>query len=198
MLSSNGMDEASQVTRVTQPVPATEDISLLQTLRDVDTDFLLWLNSLSSWPPVAILFRIVSRLGDGIFWYSLIGVMLYEQHYVAALHLMAVALIGLAIYKVLKSYTVRPRPYVNHPDIVLRARPLDEYSFPSGHTLHAFSLTIVSLYYFPVLGLFLVPFTLLVAASRSILGLHYPSDVMAGSSIGILVASLSLAVTSLF
>jgi undecaprenyl-diphosphatase len=33
-----------------------------------------------------------------------------------------------------------------------------------------------------------VPFTLLVALSRVVLGLHYPSDVLAGAAVGALVA----------
>ncbi len=41
------------------------------------------------------------------------------------------------IYKVLKIKTVRPRPYQVHQVIRLGEHPLDHFSFPSGHTLHA-------------------------------------------------------------
>ena len=54
-------------------------------------------------------------------------------------------------------------------------------SFPSGHTLHAASFTILALSSFPELGWLLVPFSSLVAVSRVVLGLHYPSDVAAGA-----------------
>ena len=40
----------------------------------------------------------------------------------------------------------------------------------------------------------LLPFTLLVAASRVILGLHYPSDVLAGALLGLGIAQAGLAV----
>ena len=43
-----------------------------------------------------------------------------------------------------------------------------------------------------VLGALLVPFTVLVAASRVILGLHYPTDVLAGAALGFGLASASL------
>jgi undecaprenyl-diphosphatase len=111
--------------------------------------------------------------------------------------MVAVALVGLAVYRWIKSRTRRPRPYLEYPEVVLQARPLDEFSFPSGHTLHAVSLTIVALYYYPVLGLFLVPFVSLIMLSRCVLGLHYPSDVMVGASIGLILASLSFAVVGL-
>ena len=95
------------------------------------------------------------------------------------------------LYKLIKSGTVRPRPYEAQPGIMLFAAPLDHFSFPSGHTLHAVAFTLVALAYYPWLAWFAVPFTLLVAASRVMLGLHYPSDVLAGVAIGATVAGAS-------
>ena len=70
--------------------------------------------------------------------------------------------------------------------------PLDEFSFPSGHTLHAVSFSLIALAYFPVLMPILLPFTLLVALSRVVLGLHYPSDVIAATLIGCALGGASL------
>jgi undecaprenyl-diphosphatase len=52
--------------------------------------------------------------------------------------------------------------------------------------------------YYPQLSLILLPFTLMVALSRVVLGLHYPSDVVAGALIGAAVASLSFSLVALF
>ncbi len=71
------------------------------------------------------------------------------------------------------------------------AEPLDAFSFPSGHTLHAVAFSIVAIAYYPALAWVLVPFSLLVAMSRLVLGLHYPSDVLAGAALGALIAWLS-------
>ena len=55
----------------------------------------------------------------------------------------------------------------------------------------ALALTLVACGYYPALSVVLVPFTLLTAASRVVLGLHYPSDVLAGAAIGAVVAAAS-------
>ena len=70
--------------------------------------------------------------------------------------------------------------------------PLDEFSFPSGHTLHAVAFGLVAMAHYPALALLLVPFTASVAVSRVVLGLHYPSDVLAATGIGSALAALSL------
>ena len=72
--------------------------------------------------------------------------------------------------------------------------PLDKYSFPSGHTLHAVAFSTLLIASLPQLAGLLVAFTLLVALSRMILGLHYPSDVVIGALLGWLLAKLSLAI----
>ena len=66
----------------------------------------------------------------------------------------------------------------------LGCAPLDRYSFPSGHTLHAVCFQAMLFVALPALAWCVLPFTLSVAASRVILGLHYPSDVLAGALIG--------------
>ncbi|RMX02650.1 phosphatase PAP2 family protein [Corticibacter populi] len=135
---------------------------------------------------------LVSRLGNGVFWYTLMLVILAsgnDEAVPAFTRMAAVGLIGVLLYKWLKKTTSRPRPCARNGRIVARVAPLDEFSFPSGHTLHAVAFTIVATAYFPWLALLLVPFTLLVALSRVVLGLHYPSDVLAGALLGTALAT---------
>ncbi len=146
--------------------------------------------------PVRILLRLVSRLGDGVFWYSVMLALSLAQGRLGveiALRMLAAGIIGLAAYKLLKSSTSRPRPYQALGGVRLGIAPLDAFSFPSGHTLHAVAFTLVAVSHFPALAAVLVPFTLLVALSRVVLGLHYPSDVLAGAAVGAGVAQLVLA-----
>lgn len=140
-------------------------------------------------------FAVISRLGDGAFWYALMGALVLLDGLDglrASLHMAATGLMALLLYKGLKRWTRRPRPYA--ADLRIRAwvAPLDEFSFPSGHTLHAVSFTIVALAYYPWLAPVLVPLTMLIGLSRVVLGLHYPSDVLAATGIAALLAAASL------
>jgi len=140
-----------------------------------------------------LVFRIASRLGDGILWYLLIVLLpiLYGAAALKPAIVMALTgVLGLILYKLLKGVFVRERPFITHSSIDLRGAPLDRYSFPSGHTLHAVSFAWQASAHFPELGWVLVPLAALIAGSRVVLGLHYPSDVLAGAAIGAALAEL--------
>jgi undecaprenyl-diphosphatase len=144
------------------------------------------------------LFRIVSRLGDGIIWYVLIFLLpvLYGPAAIKPSVVMAfTGILGVALYKLLKRVFVRERPFITHSTIDLAMAPLDRYSFPSGHTLHAVSFAWQATVHFPELGWVLIPLAALIAASRVVLGLHYPTDVLAGAAIGGSLAELGLSFT---
>ena len=140
-------------------------------------------------------FQGVSWLGNGIFWYALMFALLLIHRGEAVLPVLHMALVGAvctASYKMLKRGTLRPRPFEVVPRIAAGAPALDKFSFPSGHTLHAVAFTLVACAYYPQLAAVLVPFTVFTAASRVVLGLHYPSDVLAGAAIGAAIALASL------
>jgi undecaprenyl-diphosphatase len=110
------------------------------------------------------------------------------------LHMATAGLVGTIIYKWLKAKTSRPRPFNIYQQISLRSIPLDQFSFPSGHTLHAVIFTLVSIHYYPMLSIGLIPFTILIGLSRPILGLHYPSDVLVGALVGIFISLISFSI----
>jgi undecaprenyl-diphosphatase len=155
----------------------------------------LTLNRASTRPGVRSFFAAVSRVGDGWAWYALMAVLAATQGVYgvrAALAMGLASLVGVGVYKLLKVRLVRERPYITHLDIRVGCAPLDRYSFPSGHTLHAVLFTTVAIAWFPALAAVLVPLALLIAISRVVLGLHYPTDVLVGAMIGWGLAELSL------
>ena len=141
-------------------------------------------------------FAAISTLGDWYFWAG-VGALLVALRGVEALpllpHLGVTAAVGVAGYKLLKGVLIRERPFVSNGRIQCGTAPLDRYSFPSGHTLHATSFTVVFAAIDPAFLWICLPFALLVAASRVILGLHYPTDVLAGAVIGVLLGAQSVA-----
>jgi undecaprenyl-diphosphatase len=144
---------------------------------------------------VAGFFGTISRLGDGVFWYTLIALLAVfggRHGTIAALQMLLTGGVALALYRLLKRWTRRARPFRSCHGVIARVPPLDEFSFPSGHTLHAGSFSIVALASFPALSPVLLPFTALVAASRVVLGLHYPSDVLAAIGLGGVLGGVSL------
>ncbi len=161
-----------------------------------DETWCLRLNRASGVRWIRALFRAVSRLGDGVFWYVLMGGILLTNGSAAAgpvLRMVAVGAVGLAVYKWLKKRTSRPRPYQVRAAIRPGADPLDQFSFPSGHTLHAMAFAVLMTAYHAPLAWLVWPFMFLVAASRVVLGLHYPTDVLAGAAIGAALAFAALA-----
>ncbi|MGH8027648.1 MAG: phosphatase PAP2 family protein [Pseudoxanthomonas sp.] len=141
-------------------------------------------------------FAAISRLGDGVFWYVLMAALIVVDGMAglaASAHLAVTGFIALVLYKLLKRWTRRPRPFASDVRIRAWVAPLDEFSFPSGHTLHAVAFSIVAIAHYPALAMLLLPFTACVAVSRVVLGLHYPSDVLAALGIGSLLAGISLA-----
>jgi undecaprenyl-diphosphatase len=138
-------------------------------------------------------FQIASRLGDGLIWYALIlalPLMFGRAAVKPAIVMALTGALGVLVYALLKRVFVRERPFITHAAIDRGAAHLDRYSFPSGHTLHAVSFTWQACAHFPELAWVLVPLAVLIAGSRVVLGLHYPSDVLAGAAIGAALAEL--------
>jgi undecaprenyl-diphosphatase len=146
-------------------------------------------------PGVLLLLALASRLGDGVLWYSLIALFALaggDVGLVCAAQMLAVGGLNLLLYRALKDRIGRTRPFVDCPDIRACAQALDHFSFPSGHTLHAVAFTVVISAHFPDLAPATALFASLVAASRVVLGLHYPSDVVAGAMVGAVTSGLLL------
>ncbi len=153
-------------------------------------------NRISDRTGVRAFFVAISELGDGGAWYMLIVALplIYGHSGLdTSFDMVKVGIVNLVLYKVIKQITGRPRPYAIGLNITLGTAPLDQYSFPSGHTMHAVAFSFVAIAHHSGMIWVLIPFSSLIAMSRIILGLHYPTDVIAGAVIGGYVASLLVA-----
>lgn len=95
-------------------------------------------------------------------------------------------LVAGAISSTLKVTIQRERPFVTYPDIIYQKTEVGSYSFPSGHTNFAFatatSLTLAFPKWYVIVPAY--SYAAAVGYSRMYLGVHYPSDVLAGALIG--------------
>jgi undecaprenyl-diphosphatase len=129
-----------------------------------------------------------TRAGDGWLW-SLCGVALLASRdadrYAAVVAALLAAAMGIVVFRVLKRAVGRKRPCVHEPHCWATLLPPDQFSFPSGHSITAFAVAVSLGYFYPPLLAGLLFCAASVAASRILLGLHFLSDVLAGSALGV-------------
>src|SRR3954470_17471820 len=128
-----------------------------------------------------------TRAGDGWLWY-LAGLLVLlfggENRFTAVAAAGSSAFVGFCTFVSIKKISGRKRPCAFEPHCWAKLLPPDQFSFPSGHTITAFSVAISLSLFYPELALGLLFCAISVAASRILLGMHFLSDVLAGAAIG--------------
>lgn len=93
-------------------------------------------------------------------------------------------------HRVIKQIVKRPRPHhvasVTHSQLKLGYSP-SGYSFTSNHASNNFAGAYILSRFYPGIGFFLFLYASLVAYSRPYVGVHYPSDILAGALLGVII-----------
>lgn len=169
----------------------------LALLHQLDVVIFYWTMKRKRLQLLARLSRAVSRTADG-FGYPLLALGLYLCSADSGAAFAAAMILAFALerplYYVLKNGLKRDRPASALPDYQSFIIPSDQFSFPSGHTSGAFLTATLLCLYFPAVAPVALLWAVLVGASRVTLGVHFPTDTLAGAAMGSTLAWCAAAI----
>lgn len=167
----------------------------MEALLNLDGGFLMFLQESVRNPILNSIMIFITTLGDGGFiWIAATIVLLIPRKTRKVGIMSAVALLGSLIINnnIIKNLVQRPRPFVTFTDLRILIPTPSEFSFPSGHTSSSFAAAAVFYRFFPKrLGIPAIVLAGLIGFSRLYVGVHYPTDVLAGVIMGILLSYLA-------
>ena len=168
---------------------------MLDTLLNLDGGFLLFLQGSVRNQVLNSIMIFITSLGDrGMIWIAATILLLIPKKTRKVGIMSAVALLGSLIINnnIVKNIVQRPRPFVTFTDLQIIIPTPSEFSFPSGHTSSSFAAAAVFFRYLPKkLGIPSVILAGLIGFSRLYVGVHYPTDVIAGAIMGILLSYMA-------
>ncbi len=141
---------------------------------------------------------VITALGNiGAVWLIAAAVMLFFKKYRrCGVDIILVTAVGaLLINLIIKPLVARDRPCWINEDIELLVAIPQDYSFPSGHSFQSFASATVIFIHHRRMGILAFALAMLIAFSRLYLYVHFPTDVLCGIAIGIVLAIAVCAVS---
>lgn len=162
---------------------------MLEWIQQTDFQILDWIQANLRSPALDWLVPKITFLCEaGWFWIALTVLFLvWKKHRRCGWNMLTAILLSVVSGNlILKHLAARPRPcWINTGIDMLVAIPKD-YSFPSGHSMVSFAAAVAMLQYDKRMGIPAVILAALIALSRLYLYVHFPSDVLVGTLMGIL------------
>ena len=155
----------------------------------IELNILDWFQTLHT-PFLDKLMVFITSLGNaGIIWIVMTIVFLLIPKMRKTGAIMAAALIIdlLLCNVILKNLVARTRPYDVNTGVQLLVSRLHDYSFPSGHTLSSFVAATIIMHSDRRMGIAAYVFASIIAFSRLYLYVHFPTDILAGALLGIII-----------
>lgn len=145
-----------------------------------EANFLIWLQQFRT-PLMAVLWKNISYAGLALLFIPLVILLFNKKgRIVSALMLLSGVPTFIIFGVIIKAIINRARPYMAWPAVNPVLHAMDA-SFPSGHTMISFILAFFYLKYLPKkVGIPSMILAALIAISRLVLGVHYPTDILAG------------------
>lgn len=165
---------------------------LLQNLHNYDLHTFDWCLRRRHLQELTSASRWISKTADGHLYLALCLILILTNNYDLLSLMVSAFLIERILYFVLKSHFRRNRPPQAIPGFQSVVQPSDQFSFPSGHTSAAFLFATLATAAVPWLAWLLYPWAVCVGISRVLLGVHFPTDTVAGAILGFSIASLTL------
>lgn len=166
---------------------------MFDVLIKVEGTILLWIQNWLRFDWLDGIVAAFSSLGNaGMLWLGLCALMLLfpRTRRAGALGLASLALEFLLCNGLLKPLIARARPWTVVEGLTALAEPGDAHSFPSGHTGAAFAAAWAWRKQLPRrwMGRAALFTAVLMGLSRLYLGVHFPTDVLAGALVGVFAA----------
>lgn len=169
---------------------------MLQTITSLDLQMLLWIQQNLQSPTLTSFLECMTDLGNaGIVWIAIAAILWVNSRtrWVGIAVFLAIALDVVVTNGILKPLIARPRPFLLDLSITPLITPPTGFSFPSGHSVSSFAAAFVLYRLLPKgYGIPAITLAVLISLSRIYLGVHYPSDILAGLLLGFAIAKVVL------
>jgi undecaprenyl-diphosphatase len=137
----------------------------------------------------------ITKLGNaGIYWFCVLFILMCipRTRKAGFTAFVSMGIVYVLDIMLLKNIVCRMRPYDAIDELVPLVTPLADYSFPSGHSACSFAVSVVMFRMLPkYVGIPHLILAFFIALSRIYVGVHYPTDVLAGACTGALFALLA-------